>query len=128
MAWEEPFGLLVLQFGAALATDLRLQWVDEITASPCELVCAWGPQGTAWDDDVDMAIVAQNLERGEDRFVMTTWHDDHSLEEVVEYFLHTAIAGEQWPSRYAILLLGATAADEDRVRAQVCASWKNRPD
>lgn len=41
-------------------------------------VVAWGVECSSWDDSVDMAILEQ-FDFGdipEDRFVMTTWHED----------------------------------------------------
>ena len=48
---------------------------------------AWGRECSAWDDSVDKA----NCERfdcgdiPDGQFVMTTWHDDDSLEDVSHF-------------------------------------------
>lgn len=127
MPSSSDFGLLILQFGETIAPEERLRWVDQIADSHCSVVCAWGSGGTRWDDDVDHAIVTQNLDRGVDRFVMTTWHDNDSLEEVLTYFLHTASAGETRPERYAILLLGANGEQRHEVSSLAQTVWSERP-
>lgn len=48
---------------------------------------AWGKDCSSWDDAVDHAnLEAFDYEEiPEDRFVMTTWHEKESLEEVFGY-------------------------------------------
>ena len=52
--------------------------------SGCLYMMAWGPRCSDWDDSVDYAQILKFLpgEAPEDQFVMTTWHNDESLEEV----------------------------------------------
>ncbi len=53
---------------------------------------AWGVDSNSWDDSVDGA----NLEEWKfgnipsDNFVMTTWHENESLEEVFWFAKHNA--------------------------------------
>jgi hypothetical protein len=70
------------------------QWAVSkwLVASGCLFMCAWGPDCSSWDDSVDYA----NMEAfsygdiPQDRFVMTTWHDDEPLDEAVWFAKHTA--------------------------------------
>jgi hypothetical protein len=44
---------------------------------------AWGPNCSSWDDSVDWADrEARNFEDDDARFVMTTWHECDTLEDV----------------------------------------------
>jgi len=55
--------------------------------SGCLYMMAWGEDCRSWDDSADWA----NLEAfdfddiPDDEFVMTTWHDDETLEEVFQF-------------------------------------------
>ena len=70
------------------------QWAISkwLVAAGCLYMCAWGPDCSSWDDSVDYA----NLEAfsygdiPEDRFVMTTWHDEEPLEEALWFAKYTA--------------------------------------
>ncbi len=55
-------------------------------------MCAWGLDCTLWDDSVDYANLEQFSygEIPEDRFVMTTWHDNEPLEEAIWFAKHSA--------------------------------------
>ena len=58
--------------------------------------CAWGPDCERFHDILDKVIVADDL--GEHLFagpsphdtIMTTWHDDETLEDAVEFFTAAA--------------------------------------
>ena len=63
-------------------------WQDKVSRwlvdAGCLYMMAWGPNCTTWDDSVDLAQIEKFLpgEAPENEFVMTTWHDNESLEEV----------------------------------------------
>jgi hypothetical protein len=65
------------------------RWLVE---ADCLFMMAWGHECSLWDDSVDFA----NLERFDfgdvpDRhFVMTTWHEKESLNEVFWFAKHAA--------------------------------------
>lgn len=64
------------------------EWQDEVSRwlvdSGCLYMMAWGPGCSSWDDSVDHAMRQKYLpdQASEHQFVMTTWHDDETLEEV----------------------------------------------
>lgn len=56
----------------------------------CLFSLAWGIDCSAWDDSVDWAFL-ESYNYGdypEDKFVMTTWHADETLEEVIAFAKH----------------------------------------
>ena len=60
--------------------DLASTWLVE---SGCRYMMAWGHECTLWDDSVDYANLKQ-FDYGDipdDRFVMTTWHNNQPLSE-----------------------------------------------
>lgn len=71
-------------------------WQSEVSAwlvqAGCLYMMAWGTDCSRWDDSVDMA----NLELfgfadiPDDKFVMTTWHEDEPLSEVFWFAKNTA--------------------------------------
>ena len=58
----------------------------------CLFAMAWGFECSEWDDSVDWAFLEHyNFgEYPEEKFVMTTWHDDDTLEETVTFAKHCA--------------------------------------
>lgn len=64
------------------------EWQDEVSAwlirSGCLYMMAWGPDCSSWDDSVDWANL-RDFDFGDipdDRFVLTTWHEHETLEDV----------------------------------------------
>ena len=71
-----------------LESDYSPAWQDEVSEwlvhSGCLYMMAWGRDCSTWDDSVDWANLLDFdfADIPDDRFVMTTWHDDEPLDEV----------------------------------------------
>jgi hypothetical protein len=76
--------------------NVTSDWQSLVSAwlvkSGCLYMMAWGKECKTWDDSVDYA----NLEEfnfgdiPEEKFVMTTWHEDEPLKEVFWFAKHSA--------------------------------------
>ena len=85
-------------FRAVVIIDLEVtpEWQQKVSEWLCHSGClymmAWGNDCSSWDDSVDHANL-KDFDYGEmpeDKFVMTTWHDDEPLEEVFWFSKHSA--------------------------------------
>lgn len=65
------------------------KWLVE---SGCMYMMAWGKDCSSWDDSVDLANIEQfpGSEIPEESFVITTWHENESLGEVIWFAKYTA--------------------------------------
>ncbi len=73
------------------------EWQAEVSSwlvkSGCLYMMAWGTDCSSWDDSVDAA----NLEKfnfnelPEDKSIMTTWHENEPLKEVLWFAKNTAV-------------------------------------
>lgn len=94
--------------------SFRGQLSKLLVESGCLYFMAWGFDCSLWDDSVDYA----NLERfdyGEvpdEQFVMTTWHENQSLEEVLRFAKYDAI--KSYDDRQLDDLLILDIGGEDR--------------
>ena len=63
-----------------------------LVAIGCLYMMAWGDECSLWNDSVDCANIDafDNGDIPEDRFVMTTWHDDQPLTEAFWFAEHCA--------------------------------------
>jgi hypothetical protein len=62
---------------------------DVLVEAGCLYSMAWGIDCTLWDDSVDYACIRYHgVVPLDDKFVMTTWHDDETLQETVEFAKH----------------------------------------
>jgi hypothetical protein len=87
-----PFRAIVI-VEENVAADWQHRISKWLVSSGCLYMMAWGVDSSSWDDCVDGA----NLEEWKsgdipsDNFVMTTWHENESLEEVFWFAKHNAI-------------------------------------
>jgi hypothetical protein len=60
-----------------------------LVASGCRYAVCSGYQCSQWDDAVDFAFLfsSPDLNPPDERFVMTSWHEKESIEEVAVFFV-----------------------------------------
>ena len=65
-----------------------------------------GHDCSSWDDSVDYANIEFEPGLTPDKFVMTTWHDDDTVDEIANFFLNcTAYAGKTF-NNFLVLSIG----------------------
>ncbi len=83
---DKPYLCLVL-VSEAVEIDWQYKISEWLVKSGCLFMMAWGLECSSWDDSVD----EENLREfgwgdiPDDRFVMTSWHENEPLEEVVSF-------------------------------------------
>lgn len=87
---------------------------DWLVRSGCRYMMVWGPGCSGWDDSVDLA----NLQRfsfgdiPDKEFVMTTWHDGDSLDDVFHFARTFAVTYDQSEALPNALLLHLSEVDK----------------
>ncbi len=90
------------------------QWMVE---AGCHLMLAWGVDCSLWDDAVDEAdIDFWDCEVPNEHLILTTWHDNESLDEVM-FFAKHGLRHAHTPSERTILLHISDVAGEDHLLA-----------
>lgn len=104
--------VLIEQEGTADWQDRISEWIID---SGCLYMMAWGIDCSSWDDSVDYALLSryENQEIPDDRFVMTTWHEEEPLSEVFFYCLMCAFHPTIELSRATILHIAPSERRED---------------
>jgi hypothetical protein len=90
------FRLLVVADVTAIPTDVISEFAYAALKSGMVYCCSWGPGCKRLHDIVDQVCVADEL--GARLFVgpnssdviMTTWHDDDTLDEAIEYMVNSS--------------------------------------
>lgn len=77
-----PFRAIIVS-DIAVANDWRNKVTDWLVANNCLYVVAWGVDCEQWHDAADWAVLEafDYNDIPDDKFVMTTWHDDEPLSE-----------------------------------------------
>jgi len=86
-----PFRAVVL-IREMVSNGWRNRVSDWLVASGCLYALAWGEDCSAWDDAVDWANIDafDTKPMPPERFVVTTWHEDETIEEVFWFATHCA--------------------------------------
>lgn len=81
-----PFKAIVL-CDMAVTPDWQWNVSNHLIHSGCLFMLAWGIACSSWDDSFDWANIFQFELKGipEDKSVMTTWHEDETIEEVFHF-------------------------------------------
>jgi hypothetical protein len=76
--------------------DVKTEWQKTVSEwlihSGCRYMMAWGKECSSWDDSLDIANIEKfNYEDiPKEDFVITTWHEDESLQDVLWYSKYSA--------------------------------------
>ncbi|MCP3960051.1 MAG: hypothetical protein GY719_19575 [bacterium] len=95
-----------------------------LIANNCKYMCAWGKSSGSWDTTVDLADIERPDFDQSDDICITTWHDDESIEETLEFFMNLAIdpyADEQ--DKVILDLPGSFTPDQWREMANKAVNW-----
>ncbi len=86
-----PFKTIVI-----IETPVSANWQAKasewLVDQGCLYMLAWGLECSSWDDSVDIANLQcfDYKDIPDDRFVMTTWHANEPLTEVIEFAVRSA--------------------------------------
>lgn len=75
-----------------VSSEWQAQISKWIVDTGCLYMMAWGKNCSSWDDSVDYANLEDHNfgDIPEDKFVMTTWHEDEPVEEAFWYCRYVA--------------------------------------
>jgi hypothetical protein len=81
---------------------------DKIVASGCRYALCFGHRCTTWDDSIDYAFICSDADFNppDSRFVMTTWHEDEPIDDVIFQFRWNTTFDDFTPSRFLTLFVG----------------------
>ena len=82
---DKPYALLLVINRADIGAVEQEQLSDKIVASGCRYALCFGHECGTWDDSIDHSFVCSdpNFDPPDSRFVMTTWHENETIDDVV---------------------------------------------
>lgn len=107
---DQEYALLLI----SVATDTTHTEKDNLTRKIVETRCRYavctGHACELWHDYIDEAFVdsAPNFDPPNSRFVMTTWHEDEPVEDVVEFFRWNTVFEDFIPKNFLVLFVGVS--------------------
>lgn len=104
----QDFVLMLIVVDASISDDERDTLSGEIIGQGCRYAVCTGHQCSKWDDSIDLAYLATSPDFSppDERFVMTTWHEDEPLEDVIHFFRCCTAFDSFTPRHYLTVILG----------------------
>lgn len=117
---EEEFVALVYIEDKQVTPEEQEKLSDEIVAAGCRYAVCAGHQCSSWDDSIDMADLRRNnMETNEKTFVITSWHKDESVEEIVFHFLNVTWFDDFVPENFMVVVVGGDPEVLANIRQEV---------
>ena len=117
------FALLLMSGDEDVTPDEQWQLSRQIVEEGCRYAVCAGFDCSSWHDSIDMVCVIKEVDGRPPPFVMTTWHEDESLEEVAEFFATCTSIDDRRPGAFAVLIVGGPDSLEKEVRTAVMRAF-----
>ena len=117
---------------ATCQTSLGLKWelASRLITSGCRYIVSGGAECEIWHDVSDEAYVYLTLDESfnltEETLVVTSWHEDETIEEVTWFMTHLTGFDERKFDTYLIVQVGQDAQVERELISSTKLSLKRR--
>jgi hypothetical protein len=114
-AFSSPFGrdsfaICLYVADPSVTPDEQATLSREIVRQGCRYAVCAGERCSSWDDSIDMAdLERNNWEVKDATFVMTTWHEDESVEDIVLFFLNNMRFDDWTAVNFLVAVIGGNA-------------------
>jgi hypothetical protein len=121
----EDFVLMLVVADSEITADERHAVSAELVRQGCRYAVCTGHECSRWDDSIDFAFIetSPDFTPPDERFVMTTWHEKDSIEDVVEFFRLNTTFNDFVTRHYLAIVLGGEAETESKVRLTVTKAF-----
>lgn len=119
----EPYVCILFANDPSITPQERSDMSRRLVETGCRYAVCAGHECSAWDDAVDWACLEmdQNFSPPDKSLVMTSWHADDSVAEVVHFGLMCTNFDQHDFRRYLVLSIGTAPELRDAVRAGIRA-------
>jgi hypothetical protein len=120
----EDYALLLYVAATDVTAEEQTQISEEIVASGCRYVVCYGHRCSSWDDSIDLASIDAGKE--EESFVMTSWHEEDTPDDVAFFFQHNTAFDDFTAERKGLFILGSNSKIEAALETAVAMSHEKR--
>ena len=120
-AFESPcagqaFALLLIVESQDVTPEEQEALSTQFVRQGCRYAVCYGHKCSSWDDSIDMVCVMDEIAGRATPFVMTTWHEGETLEEVAWHFVHCTAFDDWVPACFVVYRIGAGGGPPELVR------------
>ena len=121
----EAFVCILFNNDPIISNDEQNKISDDLIASNCRYAVCAGYDCSSWDDSIDWAYIStdENYEPPDDSMVMTTWHDDETVNDIMFFGLNNTNFDDHDFHKYLILFIGAKDGLKEEVEKTIQNEW-----
>ncbi len=114
---DEKFVCAIFANDPTISVDEQNTISNQIIKSTCRYAVCAGYKCSSWDDSIDFARITNdpNFSPPDEDFVMTTWHENETVAEVLWFALTQTDFDENKFKKYLVLFIGA----EEKIKIEV---------
>lgn len=98
----EAFVCIIFNNDPIISNDEQNKISDNLIASNCRYAVCAGHDCSSWDDSIDWAYIStdENYDPPDETFVMPTWHDDETVNDIMFFGLNNSNFDDHEFKRY----------------------------
>ena len=100
------FVVLIINNDDAISPDDQYALSLALVRAGCRYAVCVGHNCSTWDDSVDYANIEVDPELTKERFVMTSWHENDTPNQIARFFLNCTTFGGNVFTNYLVLSVG----------------------
>jgi hypothetical protein len=118
------YALLLYVAATDVSAEKQTEISEAIVASGCRYVVCYGHRCSSWDDSIDVASI--DAGKAESDFVMTSWHEDDTPDDVAFFFWHNTAFDNFTAERKGLFVIGSNSKIEAAIETAVAMSHDKR--
>jgi hypothetical protein len=118
------FVLMLVVDDTSITDEEQSHLSSQIIQEGCRYAVCAGHRCSTWDDSIEWALLSRypDFNPPDERFVMTSWHDNETLDDVVFFFLNHTSFNHFQAERFLIYFVGRNVEAEREVKTLVFQS------
>lgn len=120
--FAEDYALLLVIASPLVSVAQRHKITSVIVDSRCQYALTFGHDCEVWHDVIDETCVGDGT--GDERFLMTSWHDDEPIEDVIDFLWRNTSYEEFASERLAVVIIGHDCELETAIRDRLSCHQK----
>jgi|GEM_PF-2287065 len=100
------FVVLIINNDPDISTDDQYALSLALVRAGCRYAVCIGHNCSTWDDSVDYANMELDPELTDSKFVMTTWHENDTPDQIANFFLNCTTFDDNVFTNFLILSVG----------------------
>ena len=113
----KEFAVLLWVLDITVTMEEQAKLSEQLVEQGCRYAVCAGYRCSTWDDSIDLAYLQteSNFQPQNENFVMTTWHENESIEEIAEFFVMNTAFDNFTAKNLLILVIGKNQEMESRI-------------